>query len=61
MEVSEVGDLISLNELNCNKQQHLQARAKFTHVFIQCTFYATQRHAGAKIQIRLLHGKHTDY
>lgn len=61
MEVLEVGGLISLKELNYNKEQHLQVRTKSTHVFIQCTFYATPTHAHAKILIRLLHGEHTDY
>lgn len=41
MEALEGGDLIFLKELNGNKEQHLQVRAKYTHVFIQCMFYAT--------------------
>lgn len=53
MEALEVDDLISLKNLNCHKEQHLQSRTKFTHVFIQYTFYATQTDAHAMTQIRL--------
>jgi len=61
MEVLEVGGLISLKVLKCNKEQHLQLRTESTHVFVQCTFYATRTHAHTKIQIRLLHSEHTNY
>lgn len=59
MEVLGVDGLLCLKELNCNK--HLQVRTKSAHVFMQCTFYATQTHAHAKIRLRLPHWEHTDY